>query len=81
MEQIIDLRYTFRHLGVGIIGSSYTFGDNESVVLSPMSFTTKLYKKHNALSFHQVRESIAAGICIFHYLLGNLNPADVLSKY
>ena len=57
------------------------FGDNESVVLSSMNFTTKLHKKHNVLSFHQVREYIAAGICRFHYLPGELNPADVISKH
>ena len=59
----------------------YMFGANESVVLSSMNSTTKLHKIHNALSFHRVRESIVAGICRFHYLPGNLNPADVLSKH
>ena len=51
VEQIIDLRTTLRYLGVSIIGSSYTFGDNESVILSSMNFTTKLHKSYNALSF------------------------------
>ena len=76
-----DLRTTLSYLGVIIIGSSYMFGDNGSVVLSSVSFTTKLDKSHNVLSFHQVRESIAAGICRFHYLPGELNPVDILSKH
>ena len=66
MEQIIDLRTTLRYLVVRVIGSSYMFGDNESVVLSSMKFTTKLQKKHDVLSFHQVIKSIAPGICRFH---------------
>ena len=59
MEQIIDLRTTLRYLGVRIIGSSYMFEDNESVVLSSMNFTTKLHRRHKSLLFHQFRESIA----------------------
>ena len=46
-----------------------------------MNFTTKLYKRYNILSFHQVREYIAAGIWRFHYSPGALNLVDVLSKY
>ena len=56
------------------------FGDNESAVLSSINVTNKLHKKKNALSFHRVRESIATVICRFHYLPGESNPADVLSK-
>ena len=47
VEQIIDIRTSLRYLGVRIIGSSYMFGDNESVVFSSMNFTTKLHKIHN----------------------------------
>ena len=54
VEQIIDLSSTLRYLGVEIIGSSYMFGDNEFVVLSSTSFTTKIQKRHNTLSFHRV---------------------------
>ena len=81
VEQIIDLRTTLRYLGVPITGSSQMFGDNESVVNSSMRIHTKLHTRHNALSFHRVRESIAAGICRFHHLSGKHNPADVLSKH
>ena len=48
VEQIIDLRTTLRYLGVRIIGHSYMFGDNESVVNSSMKLTSKLHKRHNA---------------------------------
>ena len=57
------------------------FGDNESVVNSSMKIDAKLHKHHNALSFHRVRESIAAGVCNFFFLPGEFNPADILSKH
>ena len=81
VEQIIDLQNTLRYLGVLIMGSSYMFGDNESVVNTSMKIDAKLHKRHNALSFHRVRESIAAGVCNFFFLPGEFNPPDILSKH
>jgi len=80
MEQIIDLRIELRYLGVPIHGSTMMFGDNESVVNSSSTPHAKLHKRHNALSFHRVREGIAAGIAKFHHIRSNENPADMLSK-
>ena len=81
MEQIIDMRTTLRYLGVLIIGPSQMFGDNESVVNSSMKFYSKLHKRHNALSFQRVRESIAADICRFQHARSEDNPADIFSKH
>ena len=36
------------------------FGDNESVVNSAAQPHAKLHKRHTALSFHRVRDAIAA---------------------
>ena len=46
-----------------------------------MNITTKLHKRHNALSFNRIRESITVGIFRFHYLPGEIIPEDVLSKH
>lgn len=81
MEQIIDLRTELRYLGVEVKGSTMMFGDNESVVNSSSIPHAKLHKRHNALSFHRVREGIAAGIAKFHHVRSSSNPADVLSKH
>ena len=81
VEQIIDLRTTLRYLGVPVHGSSYLFGDNESVVNSSMQLDAKLHKRHIALSFHRVRESITTGIVRFYHIRSPDNPADVLSKH
>ena len=57
------------------------FGDNESVVNSSSKLHAKLHKRHNALSFHRVREAVAAKLVSFNYLPGSSNPADILSKH
>jgi len=41
----------------------------------------KLHKRHNALSFHRVREAIAAKLIDFRHVRSAANPADVLSKH
>jgi hypothetical protein len=81
VEQVIDLRNTLRYLGVPIRPKSYMFGDNEAVVNSSTKFDAKLHKRHTALSFHRVREAIAAKIIRYHHLAGEFNPADILSKH
>ena len=57
------------------------FGDNRSVVDSSTLPHAKLHKRHNALSFHRVREAIASKVVQFHHIPGNINPADILSKH
>ena len=81
IEQIIDLRNTFRYLGVPINEISFMFGDNESVVNSSSIPHAKLHKRHTALSFHRVREAVASKYVKFIFLSGDLNPADILSKH
>jgi hypothetical protein len=80
-EQLMDIRTTLRYLGVPIRGQSYMFGDNESVVNSSMNLDAKLHKRHTALSFHRVRETIASRAAGFYHLAGAHNPADILSKH
>jgi hypothetical protein len=57
------------------------FGDTESVVNSSTMPAGKLHKRHIALSWHQVRESIAAKTLRFIHIPGAINPADMLSKH
>jgi len=79
-EQIMDLRATLRYLGVEVLGPTYMFGDNESVVGSSSVPHARLHKRHVLLSFHRVREAIAAKIVKFMHIPGVCNPADILSK-
>jgi hypothetical protein len=57
------------------------FGDNQSVVTSSTLPHSVLKKRHNLLSYHHVREAIAAGILRFFHMFGSENPADVLTKH
>ena len=81
VEQIAALRLTLRYLGVPLIGPSYLFGDNESVVKSSTIPHSLLHKRHHALSYHAVRAAIASGAVRFYHIPGTINPADILSKH
>jgi Reverse transcriptase (RNA-dependent DNA polymerase) len=81
VDQIIDLRTTLRYLGVPIEGKSYLFGDNQSVITSSTLPQSSLKKRHNALSYHRVRESIAAKIVAMFKIDGVNNYGDILSKH
>jgi hypothetical protein len=61
-EQIMDLRYTIRMMGIPIDGPAWMFGDNQSVITSSTIPHSNLNKRHNALSYHRVREAISAQI-------------------
>ena len=57
------------------------FGDNKLVVDSLVVLHACMQKRLNVLSFHKVREQIAAKTLAFIFLPGHLNPADLLSKH
>jgi hypothetical protein len=81
IEQIINLCSTLRYLGVPIREKNFMFGDNKSVVDSSMELHAKFHKHHTMLSFHHVREAIVSGIMGFHFIPGEHNHADILSKH
>ncbi len=80
-EQIMELRYMLRMLGVPVKGPSRIFGDNKSVIINSTVPSSTLKKRWNALSYHRVREAVAAGIVNVVHLPGTENPADVLTKF
>lgn len=59
----------------------YLFGDNKSVAGLTTFPASTCKKRHHLLSFHRVREAIAAKFIAFHWIEGKKNPADVLSKH
>ena len=81
VEKLIELRLVLRYLGVPLRDTDYMFGDNRSVVDSSTLPHAKLHKRHNALSFHRVREAIASKVVQFYHIPGIINPADILSKH
>ena len=80
-EQIMDIRYTLRYLGVPNRSKTYMFGDNRSVVTSATLPRSTLSKRHNILAFHRVREAIAATIIDFHWIKSEYNLGDMLRNH
>ena len=80
-EQIMDLRYTIRMMGIPLDGPAWLFGDNSSVIISSNIPASTLNKRHNALSYHRVREAIATGVINFIHIPGKQNPSDILTKF
>ena len=79
-ELIIGLRFNLRMLGVPLLGPANVFCDNQSVVTNSTIPSSMLKKKHNAISYHKVRESIAASILRIAKEHTSTNLADILTK-
>ena len=56
------------------------FGDNLSVILNSQNPAADLSKKHVAISFHMVREAVAAGIIEPYWLRNWYNTSDIMTK-
>ena len=80
-EQVMDIRQSFRYLGVPVETPTAAFGDNDAVVNAATTPHARLNKRHNALSFHRVREAVAAKTLRMHHIRGHANPSDLLSKH
>ena len=76
-----DLVYALRYLDVKVRPRIHMFGDNESVVNSASIPQSKLHKRYMELSYYRVREAIASGFIQFHFIPGESNPADIVSKH
>jgi Reverse transcriptase (RNA-dependent DNA polymerase) len=79
-EQIMALRYTLRMMGIPLDGPTWMFGDNASVITSSTIPQSTLNKRHNALSYHRVRECVASKVVYLLHIDGTLNPSDALTK-
>ena len=79
-EKAVTIRYLLRSFGVPIDGATDVFGDNFSVIQNSQNPEAELEKKHVALSFHYVRENIAAGVISPYWLKGKLNMSDIMTK-
>ena len=70
-----------RYLGAPITTKSFLFGDNRSVVTSATLPHSTLTERHNILTFHRVREAIAAKLIAFYWIQSAYNLSDMLSKH
>ena len=83
-EEAQNLRYMLRCIGCNVPsdGSCPTkiFGDNLSVILNAQHPAADLSKKHVAISFHVVRETVAAGIIEPYWLRCIYNTSNLMTK-
>ena len=79
-EMIIEMRYKLRMLGVPIKGGLLMLGNNMSVIQNCSLPSSTLKKKHNVITYHRVREAIAARVIQLAHIRSEENYADVLTK-
>jgi len=79
-EMVMEYRNALRSLGVHVEGPATMLGDNNAVVLNTTLPSSQLKKKHQAVSYHRIREAIACGIVEFHHIPSWANYADVMTK-
>ena len=80
VEMIEGLRYKLRMFGVPIDSPANVYCDNEAVVRNTTSPESTLKKKHNAISYHRVREAVAARTLRIAKEDTLTNLADMLTK-
>ena len=80
VEQVMDIRYKLRMLGVPVLEASVLIGDNQSVITSCSIPSSNLKKKHNSITYHRIRKAVAAGIVTLRYIKSSLNLANALTK-
>jgi len=80
IELAEGLRYKLRMFGVPVDGPTLIYCDNQSVVHGAQNPTSTLKKKHFSISFHKVRECVAASIVENHKVNTKDNLADLLTQ-
>jgi len=80
VEMALEIRYKLRMMGIKFQDTSVLLCDNESVVINTQFPSSNLKKKHNAVSYHKVREAVAAKIVKVGHIPGVINLADILTK-
>jgi hypothetical protein len=79
-ETCRGLCYKLRMMGVALIGPTFVYGDNMSVVHNTHRPEYVLKKKSNSICYHTVRESDAMGDSIIGHVPSVNNPADICTK-
>jgi hypothetical protein len=66
--------------GVPLDGPANVLVDNDTVIKNSTIPSSTLQKKHNAICYHFVRESVAAQIIRIAYIPSSENLADMFTK-
>ena len=79
-EYIRGLRYKLRMMGIPVEGTTYIYGDNQSVLANTTIPDSTLKKKSHSIAYHFVREGVARDEWRTSYVNTHDNEADLLTK-
>jgi len=80
MEHVVGIRFKLRMFGLNVKDYTCIWCDNEALDNNSSVPSHALNKKHNAVSFHMVREVVASGAARVAHVSGIENPADLFTK-
>src|SRR5687768_5689835 len=81
LTRLLRCSTMLRMLGVPMKGPSIMFGDILVITNSSAIPDATLEKRHNALSYHSIREAIASKLLNLHNTDCKGSPANELTKY
>ena len=80
MKVMRGLRYKLRMMGVPLSGSTYTYGNNMSVIHNTQRPESVLRKNSNSICYHAIREFVAMEEMLTAHIRIVDNPADIGTK-
>jgi hypothetical protein len=80
MECARGRHYKLRMMGVQLMGPTYIYGDNMSVVHNTQHPESMLKKRSNSICYHAIRERVAMGESLTAHIQTEMNPADLRTK-
>ena len=80
VEALRGIRYKMLMMGVPLIGPTYVYGDNMSVIYNTSRPESTLKNKSNLFFYHAVRESVASGKCLTTHCKNGDNYSDMMTK-
>lgn len=79
-EYLRGLRYKLRMMGIPVVGPTFIYGDNQSVLANTTIPESTLKKKSQSIAYHYVREGVARDEWRTSYVNTHENESDLLSK-
>ena len=79
-EYVRGLRYKLRIMGIPVIGCSFLYGDNQSVLCNTCIPASFLKKKNHAIAYHFIQECVAREEWVTEYFKSDNNASDPLTK-
>ena len=67
-------------MGVPILGPSYIYGDNMSIIHNTQCLESTLKKKSNEICYHATHKSVAMGKSRTGHVATTENPANLATK-